>query len=52
MLVVPGRRIVWVNFDVTIIFRVIGPYEKRYYDYKTELVERFGKLLVYVASFP
>ncbi|KAJ6041453.1 hypothetical protein N7460_006843 [Penicillium canescens] len=45
MLVVSGTRIVWVDFDVATTFSSMGPCEKAYCDYETELVESFGKLL-------
>lgn len=51
MLVVAGRRIVWVDFDVATTFSSMGPCEKAYCDYETELVESFGNLLVCIDSF-
>ena len=51
MLVVAGRRIVWVDFDVATTFSSMGPGEKAYCDYETELVESFGDLLVCIISF-
>lgn len=51
MLVVSNIKIVWVNFDVTTTFKDTGPCEKVYRDYEVELVNSFGKLLVYEPSF-
>ncbi|CAI7622877.1 unnamed protein product [Penicillium pancosmium] len=45
MLVVPGGRIVWVDFDVATTFGDMGPLENAYCEYETELAESFGKLL-------
>ena len=50
MLVVSSTRIVWVDFDVATTFSSMGPCEKAYCDYETELIKIFGKLLVCVAS--
>ncbi|KAJ5153573.1 uncharacterized protein N7482_010051 [Penicillium canariense] len=45
MLVVSGERIVWVDFDVATTFSNMGPRERAYCEYETELVRSFGKLL-------
>lgn len=52
MLVVSGDRIVWIDFDVATTFSSVGPLEKAYCEYEIKLVERFGTLLVCLASFP
>lgn len=46
MLVIPGGKIVWVDFDAATHFSDMGPPEKAYCEYEIELVESFGKLLV------
>lgn len=46
MLVVSGKRIVWIDFDVATTFSKMGPREKAYCEYETELVKSFGNLLV------
>jgi len=50
MLVVAGRRIVWVDFDVATTFNNMDSCEKVYCDYEMELVESFGSLLVCTTS--
>jgi hypothetical protein len=52
MLVAPGGRIVWVDFDVASTFSNMGPREEAYCKYEAELVKSFGKLLVCLASLP
>lgn len=46
MLVVSGNRIVWTDFDVSTTFSSMGPREKAYCQYETELVKSFGRKLV------
>ncbi|KAJ5490231.1 hypothetical protein N7453_011056 [Penicillium expansum] len=45
MLVVSGKRIVWIDYDVATTFSKMGPREKAYCEYETELVKSFGNLL-------
>lgn len=52
MLVVSGRRIVWIDFDVATSFDSMGRCEAAYCEYEVDLVKSFGKLLVRVSASP
>ncbi|PTU18851.1 hypothetical protein P175DRAFT_0503669 [Aspergillus ochraceoroseus IBT 24754] len=45
MLVVSGSRIVWIGFDVSTTFDMMGSREKEYGEYEVDLVKSFGKVL-------
>ncbi|CAG8176284.1 unnamed protein product [Penicillium salamii] len=46
MLVVSGKRIVWIDFDIATTFRSMDTHERAFCEYETELVKSFGELLV------
>lgn len=52
MLVVSGRRIVCIDFDVATSFDSMGRCEAAYCEYEVDLVKSFGKLLIRVSASP